>query len=208
MIKDILRIKYADSFLPESAIFPNGTNDKSRYIDFFIYLIETENRKILIDAGCLTMPGFDMKNFIGPVKALAANGISAQSITDVIITHAHHDHIEAARCFENAVFYVQAQEYEAGKDYLEGLQTVLFEDEYDLCQGIKIIKIGGHSTGSSIVEAEFNNLNYIFAGDECYLKECLERAIPTASSCCPEKSRCFIEKYSKMCDRVYLSHSI
>ncbi|MBR7133093.1 MAG: MBL fold metallo-hydrolase [Clostridia bacterium] len=208
MIKNILRIKYANSFLPENAIFPNGAEGKKRYIDFFIYLIETENRKILIDAGCRTMPGFDMKNFIGPVKALASIGASAQSITDVIITHAHHDHIEAAECFKNAVFYIQAQEYEYGRDYLKGLKTVLFEEKYDLTQDIKIIKLGGHSIGSSIVEARFENQTYIFAGDECYLKECLERSIPTASSYCPEKSLYFIKKYSKMCNRVYLSHSI
>ena len=96
---DIIPIDYGKSLLPESWIFENGAENKFRPIVFRVYLIRTENRLILVDAGCETMPGFDMKDFIGPIKALRNIGISLEEITDLIITHAHHDHIECAKYF-------------------------------------------------------------------------------------------------------------
>ena len=112
---DIIPIDYGNSVLPESMIFENGAENKFRPIIFRIYLLKTENRFILVDAGCETMPGFDMREFIGPVNALNNIGISPEEITDVIITHAHHDHIECVKYFKNAAIYIQKDEYEAGK---------------------------------------------------------------------------------------------
>ena len=74
-----------------------------------VYLIQTEGRAILVDAGCETMPDFDMKNFIGPVKALSNMGIRPEEITDLILTHAHHDHIECTKYFTKAAVYIQKE---------------------------------------------------------------------------------------------------
>mgnify|MGYP002748365553 CR=1 FL=1 len=83
---DIIPIDYGKSVLSESMIFENGAKNKFRPIIFRVYLIRTENRLILVDAGCETMPDFDMRDFIGPVKALCYIGISPEKITDLIIT--------------------------------------------------------------------------------------------------------------------------
>ena len=204
---EILPINYGKSVLPESMIFENGAENKFRPIVFKIYLIKTENRLILVDAGCDTMPGFDMRDFIGPVKALKNIGILPEQITDLIITHAHHDHIECAKCFKNATLYIQAEEYESGKGYLaENLNIRTFDDEMQICDGIKAVKIGGHSKGSSIVEITKQDNTYIIAGDECYMRECLEKQIPTGVSHNPEKSRYFINKYGNGEYTVFLCH--
>ena len=85
---DIIPIDYGKSVLPESWIFENGAENKLLPIVFRVYLIKTENRLILADAGCETMPGFVMTDFIGPVKALRNIGVKADEITDLIIpTH-------------------------------------------------------------------------------------------------------------------------
>ena len=60
----ITPVLYAESVLPESMIFQNGAANQVRPIVFYLYLIQTEGRAILVDAGCETMPDFDMKNFI------------------------------------------------------------------------------------------------------------------------------------------------
>ena len=99
---EIIPIEYGKSVLSEREIFQGGVEDKFRPIVFMIYLIKTENRLILADAGCETMPGFDMRDFIGPIKALEKTGIKPEDITDVIITHSHHDHIECVKYFKNA----------------------------------------------------------------------------------------------------------
>lgn len=204
---DIIPIDYGKSVLPESMIFENGAGNKFRPIIFRVYLIRTENRLILVDAGCETMPGFDMKDFVGPIKALNNIGISPNEITDVIITHAHHDHIECAKYFKNAVIYIQKDEYESGKGYLaENLNIRTFDEEMQICGGIKAVKIGGHSKGSSIVEITDSVKKYIIAGDECYMRDSLTKHIPTGISYNPEKSRAFIQKYGVGEYTVFLCH--
>ena len=204
---EIIPIEYGKSVLPESWIFENGAEDKFRPIIFRIYLLKTENRLILADAGCETMPGFVMTDFIGTVKALENIGVKADEITDLMITHAHHDHIECAKYFKNAVIYIQKDEYEAGKGYLsENLKIHTFDEEMQICDGIKAVKIGGHSKGSSIVEITDSDKKYIIAGDECYMRDCLTKQIPTGSSCNPEKSRSFIKKYGVEEYTVFLCH--
>lgn len=204
---DIIPIDYGKSVLPESWIFENGAENKLRPIVFRVYLIKTENRLILADAGCETMPGFVMTDFIGPVKALRNIGVKADEITDLMITHAHHDHIECAKYFKNAVIYIQKDEYEAGKGYLpENLNILTFDEEMQICDGIKAVKIGGHSKGSSIVEITDSGKKYIIAGDECYKGDCLTKQIPTGSSYNPEKSRDFVKKYGNGEYTVLLCH--
>ena len=193
---EVRAFKYGESVLPGNMVFLNGEEEKKYPILFKVYLIIMQNRKILVDAGCETMPGFEMKNFIGTVKALEKEGISATDITDVIITHAHHDHIECVKYFSNALVYIQEDEYNAGKKYFAPQQKLcLFKDEITIAENIKILKIGGHSKGSSIVIVTAEKENLVFVGDECYLRECIKRKIPTGASVCPEKSREFIEKY-------------
>lgn len=204
---EIQPIIYGRSVLPESMAFQNGSENKSRPIVFMIYLIRTKDRLILADTGSETMPGFDMKNYIGPIKALKQMNISPKDITDVIITHAHHDHIGCVNYFCNAEIYIQKDEYEIGKEYFADDQNIhTFEQEIEIYPGIKAIRIGGHSVGSCIVEIRDEKEIYILAGDECYLKECLDKKIPTGCSCCLEKSREFLEKYGNGGYTVLLFH--
>ncbi len=204
---DIIAVKYGESYLSEKMIFSGGAEDKLRHIDFIVYLIKTDKRLILVDAGCETMPGFEMKKFCGPLKALAKLNINAGDITDVIITHAHHDHIECVAYYKNAVIHIQKDEFEAGRKYIpEEFCVNIFEEEYTVADGVKVIKIGGHSAGSCIVTISDNEREYVVTGDECYLHECIEKQIPTGSSCDPLKSRMFIEKYSDSRYTVLLCH--
>lgn len=197
----IIPIEYGRSVLCESMIFVNGEKNLFREIVFMVYLIKTDGKLILVDAGCETMPGFDMREFIGTVKALENIGISPEEITDVIITHSHHDHIECVKYFKNADVHIQKDEYESGGKYIPDNYNVnVFEDEFSICENVKAIKIGGHSKGSCIVEIIKDDKIYVIAGDECYLRECLTKKIPTGSSYNPNASRDFIEKY---CDNRY-----
>lgn len=208
---EIIPVEYGDSVLPESMIFQNGAEDKFRPIVFMVYLIKAENKMILVDAGCVTMPGFDMHNFIGPVKALENMGVSAEDITDVIITHAHHDHIECVSEFKNAKIHIQEDEYEDGKHYFkDGMNVNLFENEAYVLPNVKAVKIGGHSKGSCVVEITDNDKNNdkisVIAGDECYSYACLNERIPTGSSYCLEKSKEFIDRYRYEKYNVLLCH--
>ena len=200
-------VVYGKSTLLESEMFLGGSADKKRPILFMIYLIRAGKRVILADAGCETMPGFVMEDFLGPIAALCDMGVSAEDVTDIIITHAHHDHIECVKYFKNARIFIQRDEYEAGKSYIpEGAETVLFDDSAAVAPGVTVKRIGGHSIGSCVVELETDGKTTVIAGDECYVRECLIEHIPTGCSYSKEKSRDFIEKYSSDEYRVLLCH--
>ena len=199
------RIKYAESVLPESMVFDGGSKDKNIPISFVVYLIKSGNKNILVDAGCDTLPSFDMRKFYSPAFILRQMDISPNDITDVILTHSHHDHIEAVKHFKNAVIHIQKDEYESGKEYILKTQKVdLFENECEITSRVKAVKWGGHSTGSAIVEIGGETVTHIIAGDECYTAENLKNKICTGLFCDKTKAVQFVEKYS---DKKYCVHT-
>lgn len=207
----ITPIPYAESVLREDWVFRGGDPRGRLPIVFCLYLVEAEGRRILVDAGCETMPGFDMRNFISPVEALKRKGLSPEDVTDLVITHAHHDHIECAKYFTHAVVHIQREEAARAqkRNYLPPpLQLNLFDSAYHLCPGVEILRIGGHSIGSSVVTVRGEHTTYVIAGDECYWQECLTRKIPTGNSVCPEKSQAFIQTYSAPEYTVLLAHDL
>ena len=200
-------VKYGDTVFGENYIFEGGDKSKLLPITFCIYLLETEGRKILVDAGCDDGSGFPMSIFCTPVEALGSIGISASDITDVIITHAHNDHIQAIGHFDKAKIYIQNEEYQRGKKYSpDSFEVITFEDSVELCRGVYAKKIGGHSKGSSIVLADAGEKTIVLSGDECYTNKNIKEKIPTGASCCREKSKEFVEEYSKDKYLVFTCH--
>ncbi len=162
--------KYADSVFGENYIFKGGSKDRLLPISFCFYLIEYSDKKILVDTGCNECGDFVFENFIKPAQLLDNYGFKPNEITDIIITHAHHDHIACIAEYKNAVIHIQKDEYLIGKNYIPVFSEVnTFDDEYSLNDEIIIKKIGGHTKGSSVVFAG----NWIFCSDECYYKESL-----------------------------------
>ena len=212
MIKNSLSvysIKYGETTLPESMLFDGSSSIKPIPISFAFYLIETEDKKILVDAGCNAMPGFNMKKHYSPAFAIRTVGVTADEITDVIITHAHHDHIEAVSCFKNAVVHISEEEYINGEKYIpDNMMVSVFKDKYVIAPQITVIKWGGHSVGSAIIEIKDNDVTHILAGDECYVNANIENKICTGTSCNKEKSLDFIKKYSNKKYSVHTCHDI
>lgn len=202
-------LKYAESVLPKSMVFDGGNEKEILPISFVIYLIKSSDRNILVDAGCNTMPGFNMKKYYSPAFVLRQFDLTAKDITDVIITHSHHDHIEAVKHFKNAMIYITKSEYESGKNYIsENFKVSTFEKELVINPQIKIMEWGGHSKGSSIVEIKTENSVHILAGDECYSNLNVQNRICTGSFYNKEKSDYFVKKYNDKIYRVHTCHDI
>ena len=197
---------YGYSRMKESMAFIEGDPNRDLPISFTFYLIQAESFNILVDTGCTTMPGWEMTDFRGPVAALREVGLAPKDITHLLITHAHHDHIEMAGLYENAAVFIQKKEYEKGKKYFNSdAKITLFKEKITPIPNMPNIRrvcIGGHSPGSCIVEIG----NTVITGDECYTRRNLTKKIPTGSSSDPQKSRAFIEKYSDPKYTVLLCH--
>lgn len=194
---ELFCIKYAESTLRENLAFLDGSTEKEIPITFAVYLLKADGRNILIDAGCDTMPGFVMRRYFSPAFLLRQFDVTADEIDDVVITHAHHDHIEAINHFKNATVHITKIELDRAKRYLfEGAKINIIEKDFYIADGIKLVRVGGHSLGSLVVEIERGNETVVLCGDECYTNENIEKKIPTGTTENPEKSREFVEKYS------------
>ena len=180
---------------------------KKLWLPVSAYLIEHPKGLILVDTGCDTMPGFIMNKYILPDEALRSQGVSPNDITDVIITHSDHDHIDGVHHFKNAVIYIQEDEYIRGEAYIPKDFTVkTFKEKIKVADCIDVIKIGGHQKGSCIVEFNYNCTCNVIVGDECYSYYNIRNKIPTASTCNIKNSQAFIEKYANGYYELLLMH--
>jgi len=204
---EIYSIKYGETTLTEDMVFSGGSKDSIMPISLTIYLIKTDNRNILIDAGCDTMPGFVLKNFRSPALALKDVGISPDEITDVIITHAHHDHIDALKHFGNATVHITEKQYNRGKKYITADCPVnIISGIYTVTEHIKVIEWGGHDFGSAITEVYVDDKTFVFAGDECYTNANLRDKLCTGCYVNKESAIKFVQKYSDSKYTVYTCH--
>ncbi|MBQ9976032.1 MAG: MBL fold metallo-hydrolase [Clostridia bacterium] len=193
--------QYGKTELAEAMIFENGSFDIKQPIALLFFLIETGDRKILVDVGCDTMPGFPLFEHKSPVEVLEEY-VSRESITDVIITHAHHDHIEAVKYYKSADVYLHRDSVKHAEPYnIEKLR--IFDGSFTLCEGVEVIEIGGHSFGSCIVRLD----SLVLCGDECYSEKNLTDLIMTGSSVNRENSLAFLTEYRKPCYSPILFHS-
>ena len=197
MVRDIIRIRYGDTTLPESWLYAGGKEEIKVPIFFSCFLVITDTKKILVDTGCETMPGFVMENFRKPVEVLAELGFTPADITDVLLTHAHHDHAHGTFRFPGAAIHIQKEAFPDGRQYLpEGVSVHLYGASCVLDEGVTAVTVGGHQAGSSVVEILWEGKNYVLCGDEAYSMENIRRKLPTATSFDAEKSKQFIETYA------------
>src|SRR5262249_36408328 len=91
--------------------------DRGRRIDIpvMVWLLKGSNgRQVLVDSGFYRQQFLDQwkpQNFRTPAAAVEAAGVKADAITDVIITHAHWDHVDGADLFPKATIWIQPDEY-------------------------------------------------------------------------------------------------
>ena len=208
-IRSLKAIKYGETFIDEGMAYRGGDRSVKLPISLIIYLIDTGERKILVDAGCENMPGFELSHFSSPAETLIKAGVSPEDITDVILTHAHHDHAQALFRFANSTVHVESREVIQAKRYIPTeMKTDIFTDGTIIDGCVRAVRIGGHSHGSSIVELEYKGKTHVICGDECYVRRCLDECIPTGSSVSPESSLEFVRKYGSDKYVTHLCHDV
>lgn len=96
-----------------SGMYQEGVVD----LPFSFILAKQGGRNLLIDTGFMqedTCSGFSRKfgipTWVSPLRLLAEMGLKADDITDIVITHAHFDHMGAVAEYSNAQIYIQKSE--------------------------------------------------------------------------------------------------
>ncbi len=115
----------------------------------------TGNRHLIIDPGHIVTPYFKEPAYEKLVKSIEADGLKTADIGLVVITHAHPDHVEATRKFqENGKVKVALhKDDEAAYKMFGGGKADLYLEEGELKTGdlfeekLSVLHTPGHSSG-------------------------------------------------------------
>jgi glyoxylase-like metal-dependent hydrolase (beta-lactamase superfamily II) len=147
--------------------------------DAGVYLVRSDDRAALVDAGC----GFSQSQLFNNIEAC---GVSLDGIEYLLITHCHFDHTGGAQAVKDRTgCRIVAHEREAGfleegdqrvtaakwyGAFLEPLQVdvKLNGERQDLWVGqkrIEALHVPGHSPGSVVYVTESDGLKILFGQD-------------------------------------------
>ena len=215
----IYAVRYGRSMFLNKFVFYGDKSGGSVPFSWMFYYLEYGDKKILIDTGFNDpkMAGiFGITDFKDPVAILKDNGINADQITDVIITHSHFDHIGNAHRFKNARFIINKDELaglnkgksqgEVKKFLSVNSKLESFDDSYLLYNMFNIKKTGGHTQGSSVVFFKYGNKEYCFSGDEVYLMDNFAKNIGNGTVYNHGNNMGFIDLINKGDYRLFIFH--
>lgn len=169
-----------------------------------IFLIQGNGRNILVDTGGGDPDSAEMKagkhaqsfrsSEEAPDQALRAIGVLPEQIDTVILSHLHWDHCYNNHLFPQAEFYIQKKElmeavcpqpefesvYESFSFGLlppwarQQTKWKVIDGAYDLCEGIRLLPLPGHSGGLQGVLVNTADGAFLLPSDAVPLYECIE----------------------------------
>lgn len=155
----------------DNFIVPADPHDGPMPMDFYVWLLRSATRTILVDTGfnAQTARARNRELLRCPIDALSVLGVSAESVQDVVITHLHYDHAGNLPKLPQARFHVQDAEmdYATGRcmchaqlrhaysvDDVTELVRKVYTDrvvfhagDASLAPGVELMLIGGHTKG-------------------------------------------------------------
>ncbi|MFP8967447.1 N-acyl homoserine lactonase family protein [Pokkaliibacter sp. CJK22405] len=198
---DLYIIEYACSHEPWGGLVNGMEQEGMVDLPFSFILACHGERKILIDSGFMQTGSrnefplkFSVTQWISPIRMLEQIGIAPEDIQDIVITHAHFDHMGAIGEFPNAQIHIQKRElmswYEAAAlpkrfSHLtkiidpENLRQVLdasFDhrvslidgDKDNILPGVHVRLAPGHTLGHQFVIVESSAGRKVISGDCIY----------------------------------------
>ena len=108
-------IRYATSpDVPVAELVVNGPKDQKVDIAMVVWLIRGGGHTILFDSGFhrdTHLKEFPMKDYLRPDEAVKTAGVNPEDVTDIVISHAHWDHMGGIDLFPKATVWIQRDEY-------------------------------------------------------------------------------------------------
>jgi glyoxylase-like metal-dependent hydrolase (beta-lactamase superfamily II) len=161
---------------------------------YALWLIRGGGRNILFDSGFHRARWFKewvVKDYLRPDEAVRLTGVSPAAITDIIISHAHWDHLGGIDLFPKARVWIQKEEYryytgeawQPGGDHdgidaddvrelvrlnTEGRLNLVDGDHVEIIPGIVAYTGGRHTYASQYIRIE-GHPPFVLASDNVYL---------------------------------------
>jgi glyoxylase-like metal-dependent hydrolase (beta-lactamase superfamily II) len=153
------------------------TGDGRLRLDMGAFVVRTPTSTVLVDAGA----GPDHPRFASTrlLASLAELGVTADTVTDVVFTHLHSDHIGWSTLDGRAVFpratyrchradwdhFVPADEPVSTKLAPVAGQVVTWDADATVLPGIDVVGAPGHTPGSSVVVISSGSERVVLLGD-------------------------------------------
>lgn len=198
---DLLALRVGTAAKAKKRLFVAGAGTKQTVpIVFCFFAIVGAGRVILVDTG-FTDPekirSWHVESYRRPDQVLAAAGLSAHQVTDVIVTHRHWDHIGGVSLFPNATIRMAKPEYhDAVKRYrsknpaLAQALTAAHESGrvkftapvQRLFPGITVVRQGRHTRHFQYVLVNKQDGLWVLASDEGPLLANYEGPLPSGQT--------------------------
>jgi glyoxylase-like metal-dependent hydrolase (beta-lactamase superfamily II) len=208
---EVIAVNFGELLSTRSHVFLNysdyGQEDAPFTISYYFWLIRGNGRIILVDTGYAAdvaeVRGRTV--LIDPITALESLGISADYSGEIVLTHAHYDHIGNIRAFPKATFIMALSEFEfwAGPesqhvlyqslteyDEIEALSKLhsegrlkLIEGDFEVAPGVRLLHTAGHTPGELMVSVETASGTILLASDAVHFDEELARDMPFRHMC-------------------------
>jgi glyoxylase-like metal-dependent hydrolase (beta-lactamase superfamily II) len=161
---------------------------------YALWLIRGGVRNILFDSGFHRERWFKewtIKDYLRPDEAVKLAGVNPEEVTDIVISHAHWDHMGGIDLFPKAVVWIQKEEFlyytgpawQPGGDHggidpddvqqlvrlnTEGRLRLVDGDNIEIFPGIRVYTGGRHTFASQYLRIA-GNPPFVLASDNVYL---------------------------------------
>lgn len=203
----IQAIRYATApDIPAGMLVVGASQEEKLEIAMVVWLIRGGGRTILFDSGFYRgqwFKSFPMKDYLRPDEAVKLAGVAPEEVTDVVISHAHWDHMGGIDLFPKAAVWIQKQEYayytqdawqpggrHGGIDpedvaalvrlNTEGRVRLVDGDDVEIFPGIRAYTGARHTFASQYLRVD-GTPPFVLSSDNCYLYRNLTEHVASAT---------------------------
>ncbi len=179
---------------PVASLVMGAPTDEKTDIAMVVWLIRGRGRNILFDSGFhreVWLKEFPTADYLRPDEAVKLAGVQPEEVTDIVISHAHWDHMGGIDLFPKATVWIQKQEfvYYTGDAWqpggrhggidpddvkalvqrnTEGRLRLVDGDNVEILPGIRAYTGARHTFASQYIRVE-GGRPFVLASDNCYL---------------------------------------
>lgn len=186
----------------ENFFEPVDDHDSPMPLDYYIWVARNNHRTIVIDTGFEHTEASKRGRRVGrlPSQALAAIGVDAGAVENVVITHLHYDHAGTLSDFPRARFHLQDTEmqFATGRwmldhaerqaysaDHVAELVRHLFDkrivfhsEDGEIAPGVTVHRMPGHTMGMQAVRVHTTRGWVLLASDASHYYEHWVKRLP------------------------------